>query len=788
VARLHGLANPGNMCYMDAPLFLLLVVFRGFTQRMILDVDLNLLDLANERRACPAQTVAAIQEYMRDTSARVLAGKPNITCTDVAEAINTCSSGGAAGDFRNSADDAARVLYTLFDIFNIGVLGTVQVGSEEPQERLFNLWRVDMNGVAANTTLESMTHFIEESQRDDGSVVETQTVYKPHSYHPLLVMHLDRIRVQDGRPELIATPVTVSESVGSQALFGIVVYNGGHYVAYFKHPDCATRQYAWYVYNDLSGVARVGATLQSVLDRRDYPPATQGVMFFYWDAATNPTASWAASATGAPSITPSPRASARTSRTPARTTPGMPADTTTPGTPADTTTPGTPAGTARTSRARTPGVTRTLDTIPYKRVAVEDNNTTAVGGPVPLAAASAGIVPVILHGHAPHFVLGYDPKMNTWKYFGGEREEQDQTPADTALREAREETVTLAGVEVLPFSRLEAALKRGNATAVPVGYQLYQRSKVNDLVNVFYFVPMQVADAARYVEGFDVSNIAGNEVSKVRAFPGEALLAWRAPEKLHAPMPAVIEAYLSAQPPRATPNGAQHMHALYQQIRDWASAKAPPGLDTIVPALKDFKRTLDGGIERASDASDESKRLSTRLGLLTGEVPPLEALAKVVNAPAIKSIQFIPENAVIRTKQVSRENAADMWGELEMLDRAMRQMPASFEAMDSVGDLLRDFEFALSRLEDTTAPNISFPGYMPPQARVQAMLPGMLGALAEFTRSIPVHSAPAATKARPVLPAIKGRAQGRPRGTLRVRWPEGVVGDAHKPRPKRKPK
>jgi len=105
---------------------------------------------------------------------------------------------------------------------------------------------------------------------------------------PLLVVLLNRIMYRGGRPVKLQTYVNVSEHVGTKELYAVIVHVGtgqsGHYVALFKYPDAASNcRDTWWLYNDStagSRISRVG-TLANV--HQSINPATNGVLFWYWD-------------------------------------------------------------------------------------------------------------------------------------------------------------------------------------------------------------------------------------------------------------------------------------------------------------------------------------------------------------------------------------------------------------------------------------------------------------------------------------------------------------------------
>lgn len=328
--RALGFGNPGAMCYMNTVVFVLLVVFSGFTQRYLLsDTD---------------PTVAPLVGALTISQARLHANMegradPKLQCTNIMGALNAVSAAQGLGyTFANTQSDPAELLAALFQVFGVGQVtsdGEVPMLTASPD--------------AVDTVMDATT------QSMNGT-------YIPDASPPLLVVHLSRTYVRmalqpaatesavalDTADELLevateavnlgipvtvsgmptgdvtvsdaaqlaqaagelaqagpvvvsgpftrtpvpyknTTPVEVSEAVGDKALYAVIVHLGeqggsGHYAAFFRHQDpdagCTHR---WYYYNDLAAprIVRVGAIADMLAAPAAVNPALNGVLYFY---------------------------------------------------------------------------------------------------------------------------------------------------------------------------------------------------------------------------------------------------------------------------------------------------------------------------------------------------------------------------------------------------------------------------------------------------------------------------------------------------------------------------
>lgn len=328
VRRALGFGNPGSMCYMNTVVFVLLVVFSGFTQEKLL--------------SNPDPSVAPLVGALQTAQARLVANMagradPKLQCTNIMGALNhVMEAQGMAPKFGNTQSDPAELLDALFQVFGITLMTS---GGKAPML------------TASPDVVDAIT---------DATTQSMEGTYIPDASPPLLVVHLSRTYIRmalqpaviesvvalDTADELLevateavnlgvpvrvsglptgdvtvtnaaqlaqlaqaapedtvvsgpftrtpipyknTTPVEVSQEVGGKALYAVIVHLGqeggsGHYAAYFKHPDPEVRcDDQWYYYNDLAAprIVRVGDFADMLEQPAAVNPALNGVLYFY---------------------------------------------------------------------------------------------------------------------------------------------------------------------------------------------------------------------------------------------------------------------------------------------------------------------------------------------------------------------------------------------------------------------------------------------------------------------------------------------------------------------------
>jgi len=285
VTKVPGFTNEGATCYVDSVLYLLLVVFDKFTQQYIYKPPASL-----GRDASTTCDDRAIVKQLRIAQDALLKGGDREVCINFRQSINAC----VPDKFENIEDDPSRFLLELFKIFDITfnsrmvrVNSQGEVTTQNQEKQLLHVPRDAITSGKKLSDFETVT-MVTGSNND---IVES-TTYMARGSPPLLVLFLDRyMEDEQGREVRITTPVDVSERVADKALAAIVCFESNHVVAFFKFKsvDCT---WAWYMYNDVASpenrVTLIG-TLQDVLQRRKFNPRQHGILFFYWDAATDPT-------------------------------------------------------------------------------------------------------------------------------------------------------------------------------------------------------------------------------------------------------------------------------------------------------------------------------------------------------------------------------------------------------------------------------------------------------------------------------------------------------------------
>lgn len=237
----RGFDNPGNMCYMNTVLFLLLVVFRAFTNEYMYGQDdtlpkLKLIDAMQDE-----------QNRMMD----LMQGIPqqNMYCTTVMHAINAATG----TSFQNQQGDPPEVLQALFQLFELTHMIVFQDKQLLP-------WMEVENAIPSFNDI----------QREA----------------PLVVVQLGRTN-EDGIKNM--ERIRLSQTIGNKTLFAVIVHLGeeatsGHYAAFFRYPNTDCR-YMWYYYDDMQSphIRLMGEYSDLAYVHPYYNPASNGVLFFYWD-------------------------------------------------------------------------------------------------------------------------------------------------------------------------------------------------------------------------------------------------------------------------------------------------------------------------------------------------------------------------------------------------------------------------------------------------------------------------------------------------------------------------
>jgi len=163
---------------------------------------------------------------------------------------------------------------------------------------------------------------------------------------------------------------------------------------------------------------------------------------------------------------------------------------------------------------------------------------------------AAGIVPYYKDQTSCYFLLGYDPNVNLWKYFGGKKEATDSNERETAYRETKEEVCLESNEKVcyLPLKTvIFPSLENGTGIVMPK----YNNS--SQKWNNFYFI---VVDRNIWIQNNNnqsdiaISGIKNNEVNRMKWFdineinqlinnPNHSL------GKLHPPLIAIFRDHLA---------------------------------------------------------------------------------------------------------------------------------------------------------------------------------------------------------------------------------------------------
>jgi hypothetical protein len=246
----------------------------------------------------------AIVKQLQVAQDALLKGGDREVCINFLQSINAC----VTRKFENIADDPSRFLLELFQLFDITFNSRIvrvrpnSEGSVTTQTQESHLLYVPRDAIIMGKEL---SDFETVTTINPVGFIES-TTYMTQGSPPLLVLFLDRYMEDEQvgqRPDrrgyaatneqLITTPVEVSEQFADKTLAAMVCFESQHVVAFFKFKsnDCT---WSWYMYNDSASaqnrVTKIG-TLQDVLQRRKFNPRQHGILFFYWDANTNPT-SW----------------------------------------------------------------------------------------------------------------------------------------------------------------------------------------------------------------------------------------------------------------------------------------------------------------------------------------------------------------------------------------------------------------------------------------------------------------------------------------------------------------
>ena len=287
VTRVPGFTNKGATCYVDSVLYLLLVVFDKFTQEYIYNPWGKV-----SSHVIPDCDRSAIVKQLQVAQNALLKGGSREVCINFLQSINAC----VTQKFENIADDPSRFLFELFQLFDITTFNSRMVrvngqGEVTTQDQKSAVLYVPRDAITSDKEL---SDFETVTTVNSVGTIES-TSYMAQGSPPLLVLFVDRY-MEDaaGNEQLITTTVEVSERFADKTLAAMVCFESQHVVAFFKFKsrNCT---WSWYMYNDSASaqnrVTKIG-TLQDVLQRRKFNPRQRGILFFYWDATTNPTA-WA---------------------------------------------------------------------------------------------------------------------------------------------------------------------------------------------------------------------------------------------------------------------------------------------------------------------------------------------------------------------------------------------------------------------------------------------------------------------------------------------------------------
>lgn len=293
VTRIPGFRNQGETCYLDSILYLLLIVFDKFTQKYFYD------DLVTfQQEGCKGKEII---RQMKEKQAALLQGK-NVPCANLRRLINTCVTN-KADRFKNKASDPITFLRTLLNIFNVTFNTRVTRTNTTTDETTTtfqeqNVLDIFMQNVSANDALSDFENYSITTGPND-NIVET-TTYLPDASPELLPLQVYRLHENEqGRRVFVYTPMVVSQRFADKELHAIVCFDGGkggeggHVISFFKFRDPAAGcDYTWYKYDDTKGtrsVERIG-TFDDLLNVERYNPTTNGILFWYWDANSSPTA------------------------------------------------------------------------------------------------------------------------------------------------------------------------------------------------------------------------------------------------------------------------------------------------------------------------------------------------------------------------------------------------------------------------------------------------------------------------------------------------------------------
>lgn len=267
VAKAMPFRNPGNMCYMNTVLVVLMVVFPKFCNRYMYN------------RAgggqCKRELTALLRQEQQYMQASMHAGRAPTrhTCLNIMAKLNECQS---MHQFGNVQNDPRDVLQALFTVYDIGQRVRWQ-GDTVTTPLLLGNWDGSPPSVA-----------------DALHTAEYQ--YLPDQSPPLLVVYQNRVGYVnvDGVFTVVKMldKLSIPQEVGGKRLFAIIVHIGdtdsGHYIAYLRYPSPEREcRYRWYMYNDLkSKVVDMGPFSRMMeMAPQGRHPETNGVLFFYWDTS-----------------------------------------------------------------------------------------------------------------------------------------------------------------------------------------------------------------------------------------------------------------------------------------------------------------------------------------------------------------------------------------------------------------------------------------------------------------------------------------------------------------------
>lgn len=136
-----------------------------------------------------------------------------------------------------------------------------------------------------------------------------------------------------------------------------------------------------------------------------------------------------------------------------------------------------------------------------------------------LEIEAAGVIPCHYKDNKVYMLLGFDPRQQQWKYFGGGKESIDNNPRSTAYRETIEETCKKTSLYdcYIDKSVIKTALENGNGLCIPKQNTSPKSMKWNN----FYFVKLDI-DTNKFKLSnnyeIDVKGIENDEVIKMKWF------------------------------------------------------------------------------------------------------------------------------------------------------------------------------------------------------------------------------------------------------------------------------